>query len=131
MFNDVAIAEIPNLSRDFLRACQSGDLRRVETLVARHGIRDWSDLRHAASGDTALHVAARIGDLNVVKYLCERFDMPRFKVDVANKDMKRPLHEAAQFAQEGVLNYLLEKGVYLTIFYLSYQTSCSLFFLKV
>lgn len=103
--------KIPNVSRDFLRACHSGDLSRVETLVEKHGIRDWSDFRHAASGDTALHVAAREGDMNIVKYLCERFDTPAFRVDVTNRDMKRPLHEAAQFAQEDILKYLLNKGI--------------------
>lgn len=110
MFDNATVRDIANLPRNFLRACQNEDLCRVEALVAAHGIRDWSDFRHPTSGDTALHVAARAGNLNVVKYLCECFDMPEFKIDVANKDMKRPLHEAAQFAQEDVLKYLLEKG---------------------
>lgn len=100
-----------DVSRDFLRACHSGDVRKVEILVENHEIRDWSDLRHVVSGDTALHVAAREGDMNVVRYLCENFDVPAFRVDVTNKDMKRPLHEAAQFAREGILEYLLNKGV--------------------
>ncbi|XP_032672263.1 ankyrin repeat domain-containing protein 16-like isoform X2 [Odontomachus brunneus] len=104
------MTDVTSVSRSFLRACQSGDVRRVETLVVKHGICDWCDFRHSDSGDTALHVAARAGNMNVVKYLCEHFDMPTFKVDVANKDMKRPLHEAAQFAREDVLKYLLEKG---------------------
>lgn len=98
-------------SREFLRACHSGDVRKVETLVEKHGIRDCSDLRHVASGDTALHVAAREGDMNVVRYLCENFNELAFRVDVTNKDMKRPLHEAAQFAREDVLKYLLNKGI--------------------
>ncbi|XP_011870346.1 PREDICTED: ankyrin repeat domain-containing protein 16-like isoform X2 [Vollenhovia emeryi] len=102
--------EIPDVSSDFLRSCHGGDVRKVEALVEKHGIRDWSDFRHAASGDTALHVATREGDMNIVRYLCERFDMPAFKVNVANKDMKRPLHEAAQFAQKDILKYLLTKG---------------------
>ncbi|EZA47517.1 hypothetical protein DMN91_002932 [Ooceraea biroi] len=106
MSNNVAL----NLSRNFLRACENGDIQRVETLVERHKIRDWSDFRHSASGDTPLHMAARTGKLNVVKYLCECFDMPGFVINVTNKDMKRPLHEAAQFAQDDVLKYLLEKG---------------------
>ena len=37
---------------------------------------------------------------------------PEFKVDVANKDMKRPLHEAAQFARSDVVKYLIAKGDY-------------------
>lgn len=119
MCNNVATAELPKLSRDFLRACQSGDIHRVETLVERYGVRDWSDFCHSTSGDTALHVAARAGNIYVVKYLCEHFDMPAFTVNVTNRDMKRPLHEAAQFAQKDVLKYLLEKGIlsYLYFFY--------------
>jgi len=112
------VAAASNLPRDFLRACQSGDLRRVETLAEGRGIRDWSDFRHTSSGDTALHVAARTGRLDVVKYLCEYFDTPEFIVNISNKDMKRPLHEAAQFAQEDVLRYLLEKGVRSHLFFL-------------
>ncbi|XP_014479734.1 PREDICTED: ankyrin repeat domain-containing protein 16-like [Dinoponera quadriceps] len=110
MFHNVATADVASVSRNFLRACQNGDAYRVETLVATHGIRDWCDFRHTDSGDTALHVAARAGNMNVVKYLCEHFDMSTFKIDVTNKDMKRPSHEAAQFAREDVLKYLLEKG---------------------
>jgi len=113
--------KIPDVLRDFLRACHSGDIHKVETLVEKHGICDWSDFRHVASGDTALHVAAREGNMNIVRYLCERFNMPAFKVDVANKDMKRPLHEAAQFAQENILKYLLEKGI---VFFLSQLINC-------
>lgn len=104
------MTRVSDLSRDFLRACQSADVHRVETLVVRCGINDWSDFRHSASGDTALHVAARTGNLNIVKYLCECFDTPEFIINATNKDMKRPLHEAAQFAQEDVMKYLLEKG---------------------
>ncbi|XP_050449067.1 ankyrin repeat domain-containing protein 16-like [Cataglyphis hispanica] len=110
MCNNVATAELSNLSRNFLRECQSGNIHRVETLVETYGVRDWSDFCHSTSGDTALHVAARAGNIRIVKYLCECFNMPRFAVNVTNKDMKRPLHEAAQFAQEEVLRYLLEKG---------------------
>nr|XP_031832537.1 ankyrin repeat domain-containing protein 16-like [Nomia melanderi] len=102
--------EVPNLSRDFLHACQSGDLPRVETLVSKYNIQDWTIFRHSTSGDTALHVAAREGHLNIVRYLCEFFDKPDYKIDVANKDMKRPLHEAAQFSHSEILKYLLEKG---------------------
>lgn len=111
MCNNNATLEASNLSRNFLRACENGDLNRVRLFVDKYGIRDWSDFQHSTSGDTVLHVAARTGNLNVVKYLCEHFDMPDFKVNITNKDMKRPLHEAAQFARDDVLKYLLEKGV--------------------
>ncbi|XP_018302806.1 ankyrin repeat domain-containing protein 16 [Mycetomoellerius zeteki] len=103
-------SKIPDVSCNFLRACHSGDIHKMKTLVEKHGIRDWSDFRYVTSGDTALHVAAREGNMNIVRYLCEGFNMLAFKVDVTNKDMKRPLHEAAQIAHEDILKYLLGKG---------------------
>lgn len=104
------MTEDPNLSREFLHACQSGDLSKLESLVSKHNVRDWTAFRHSASGDTALHVAAREGHMNIVRYLCEAFKEPDFRVDVANRDMKRPLHEAAQFARGDIVKYLIEKG---------------------
>lgn len=104
----------PNLSRNFLHACQNGDLSRVETLVSKHDVQDWTHFRHTTSGDTALHLATREGHLNIVRYLCENFKKPDFRVNVASRDMKRPLHEAAQFARSDILKYLIEKGIYLS-----------------
>lgn len=112
MSHNVATTGASSVSLNFLRACQSGDIRRVETLVEKHGVRDWCDFRYSDSGDTALHVAARAGNTDVVRYLCEHHNAPAYRIDVANKDTKRPLHEAAQFAQERILKYLLEKGVF-------------------
>jgi len=129
MYNNSATLEASNLSRDFLRACESGDMSRVCILVDKYKIRDWSHFRHFASGDTALHVAARAGNLNMVKYLYECFDMPEFKVNVTNKDMKRPLHEAAQFAQDDVLKYLLGKGIYFICRFIYYL--CCIFIYRI
>ncbi|XP_043670574.1 ankyrin repeat domain-containing protein 16-like isoform X1 [Vespula pensylvanica] len=102
--------EIPNLSRDYLHACQNGDLLKIKNLTLKYDVQDWTTFRHSVSGDTPMHVAAREGHLNVVEYLCDAFERPDFKVNVVNKDMKRPLHEAAQFARTHVLRYLIEKG---------------------
>nr|XP_050852186.1 ankyrin repeat domain-containing protein 16-like isoform X1 [Vespula vulgaris] len=104
--------EIPNLSRDYLHACQNGDLLKIKNLTLKYDVQDWTIFRHSVSGDTPMHVAAREGHLNVVEYLCDAFERPDFKVNVVNKDMKRPLHEAAQFARTHVLRYLIEKGAF-------------------
>ncbi|KAI4504077.1 hypothetical protein M0802_000548 [Mischocyttarus mexicanus] len=102
---------VSNLSRDYLHACQSGDLSKVQNLTSNYNVQDWTVFRHVVSGDTPMHVAAREGHLNVVEYLCDSFERPvSFKVNVVNKDMKRPLHEAAQFSRTHVLRYLIEKG---------------------
>ncbi|XP_076244937.1 ankyrin repeat domain-containing protein 16 [Calliopsis andreniformis] len=104
------MSEDSNLSREFLHASQSGDLSKLKTLVSKYDVHDWTVFRHSTSGDTALHLAAREGHLNIVRYLCEAFEKPDFRVDVANKDMKKPLHEAAQFARSDIVIYLIEKG---------------------
>lgn len=102
---------VPNLSRDYLHACQCGDLSKIQNLTLKYDVQDWTIFRHVVSGDTPMHVAAREGHLNVVEYLCDSFERPvDFKVNVVNKDMKRPLHEAAQFSRIHVLRYLIEKG---------------------
>lgn len=125
----------PNLSKKFLHACQSGDLSRVETLVSKYDIQDWTFFRHLSSGDTALHVATRAGHLNIVRYLYETFEKPDFKVDVTNKDMKTPLHEAAQFARNDIVKYLIEKGVFfslsLMLLFLFILLTLNYFLLKV
>lgn len=125
----------PNLSKKFLHACQSGDLSRVETLVSKYDIQDWTFFRHLSSGDTALHVATRAGHLNIVRYLYETFEKPDFKVDVTNKDMKTPLHEAAQFVRNDIVKYLIEKGVFfslsLMLLFLFILLTLNYFLLKV
>ncbi|KAL6254433.1 hypothetical protein P5V15_014482 [Pogonomyrmex californicus] len=96
--------------REILRACQNGDLDRIKTIFEKEGhrIRGWGSFGHEVSGDTVLHVAAQAGNMSIVKYLSKHTD--EFKVNVKNKDMKTPLHCAAQFAREDVLKYLLENG---------------------
>ncbi|XP_066588622.1 ankyrin repeat domain-containing protein 16-like isoform X2 [Prorops nasuta] len=103
----------PNLCKEFLRACQSGDLSRVKFLREKYEIPDWTNFQHDISGDTALHLAAREGHLEIVQFLCEDWQMTdscNNKVDVTNKDMKRPLHEAAQFSHNDIIKYLLSQG---------------------
>ncbi|XP_012280593.1 ankyrin repeat domain-containing protein 16 isoform X2 [Orussus abietinus] len=75
----------PNLSREFLQV---------------------------VSDDTPLHLAAREGHLHVVKHLCEGWSRPSYRVDVTNNDMKRPLHDAAQFSRSDILKYLIQQGAY-------------------
>lgn len=104
---------IVNLSKEFLHATQRGDLDKLINLSEQWKIDDWTIFRHESSGDTALHISAREGYLNIVKYLCDNFSKPEFKIDVANKDMKRPLHEAAQFVKTDVLEFLVTQGIIL------------------
>ncbi|XP_046746506.1 ankyrin repeat domain-containing protein 16-like [Diprion similis] len=96
--------------KTFLQASQKGNITKLIELASINDVQDWTVYRHDASGDTALHLAAREGHLEVVKYLCETWQEPPFRTEVANKDMKRPLHDAAQSAKLDVLEYLLGQG---------------------
>ncbi|XP_032329849.1 ankyrin repeat domain-containing protein 16 isoform X1 [Camelus ferus] len=59
------------------------------------------------AGDTLLHYAARHGRRDVLAYLVEAWDMD---IEVANRDYKRPLHEAASMGHRDCVRYLLGRG---------------------
>ncbi|KAK0097324.1 hypothetical protein PV326_002514 [Microctonus aethiopoides] len=99
-----------NLSKEFLRITQRGDLIELENLSSKYRIENWTIFRHDVSGDTALHISAREGYLDIVKYLCTNWQNPLLKVNVVNKDMKSPLHEAAQFSRYYIVDYLIQQG---------------------
>ncbi|XP_033212359.1 ankyrin repeat domain-containing protein 16-like [Belonocnema kinseyi] len=98
-----------NLSKQFLRACQKGDLSQIRRLGSEN-IKDWSIIRHASSGDSPLHIAAREGNLEIVKSLCSDWKDQKCTIDVVNLEMKTALHEASQFSRTAVVEYLIEKG---------------------
>lgn len=99
-------------SKEFLQACQAGNLDKILELTKNHAIKDWTIFKHESMGDTPLHVAARNGNLNLVKFLLtsEFYDCKKCIVDVRNKDSKTPVHEAAQFSMFPALEYLIDKG---------------------
>lgn len=59
------------------------------------------------AGDTLLHCAARHGRRDVLAYLVEAWDMD---IEAANRDYKRPLHEAASMGHRDCVRYLLGRG---------------------
>lgn len=59
------------------------------------------------AGDTLLHCAARHGHQDILAYLAEAWDMD---VEAANRDYKRPLHEAASMGHRDCVRYLLGRG---------------------
>ncbi|KAM8802237.1 ankyrin repeat domain-containing protein 16 isoform 2-T2 [Rhynchonycteris naso] len=59
------------------------------------------------AGDTLLHCAARHGRRDILAYLTEAWDMD---IEAANRDYKRPLHEAASMGHRDCVRYLLGRG---------------------
>ncbi|XP_012520357.1 PREDICTED: ankyrin repeat domain-containing protein 16 [Propithecus coquereli] len=59
------------------------------------------------AGDTLLHCAARHGRQDILAYLAEAWDMD---MEAANRDYKRPLHEAASMGHRDCVRYLLGRG---------------------
>lgn len=59
------------------------------------------------AGDTLLHCAARHGHRDVLAYLVESWDLD---IEAANRDYKRPLHEAACMGHRDCVRYLLGRG---------------------
>ncbi len=62
------------------------------------------------SGDTLLHVACRLGSVQVLQHLITTFRDPALNLRVTNHEGKSPLHEAAQFCQAETVTWLLDVG---------------------
>lgn len=68
----------------------------------------WTELIYNKTGDSILHIAARLGQEDIVNYILSSW-FPK-QVDIRNNDCKTPLHEAAQFSQEKIVQILLDNG---------------------
>ncbi|XP_057644056.1 ankyrin repeat domain-containing protein 16 isoform X1 [Chionomys nivalis] len=91
----------PGDPRRLCRLVQEGQLRALqEELEAAGGC-------HGPAGDTLLHCAARHGRQNILAYLVEAWSMD---IEAANRDYKRPLHEAASMGHRNCVRYLLDRG---------------------
>ncbi|XP_062955783.1 ankyrin repeat domain-containing protein 16 isoform X2 [Cynocephalus volans] len=90
-----------------------GDPRRLCRLVQEGRLRALQgELRTdggcpGPAGDTLLHCAARHGRLDVLAYLVEAWGLD---IEAANRDYKRPLHEAASMGHRDCVRYLLGRG---------------------
>ncbi|XP_069314815.1 ankyrin repeat domain-containing protein 16 isoform X1 [Eulemur rufifrons] len=90
-----------------------GDPRRLCRLVQEGRLRALQEELQAAggcpemAGDTLLHCAARHGRRDILAYLTEAWGMD---MEAANRDYKRPLHEAASMGHQDCVRYLLGRG---------------------
>ena len=96
------------LKVDLLKALHSGDDDGFDSILNRLGP-DWdpNDPVYPRSGDTVIHLVARLGRIRALKSLVTTFGT-RLNFDTPNtNDYKRPLHEAAQFSQHEIISELL------------------------
>lgn len=80
-----------------LKDVQHNDIGSLQELKAAHPDFHWCTISYPKTGDTALHLAARLGHLTTINYLLDEYTPSM--VDIKNKDDKTPLHDAAQFTQ--------------------------------
>ena len=62
------------------------------------------------SGDTIIHILARLGRTSILLMLVERFSSV-LNLESTNLEGKRPLHEAAQYGKYETVKLLLTKAV--------------------
>lgn len=100
----------PRDPRRLCRLVQEGRLRALqEELAVAGGCRGPEMTRGnlGPAGDTLLHCAARHGRQDILAYLVEAW---RMDIEAANRDYKRPLHEAASMGHRDCVRYLLGQG---------------------
>lgn len=73
----------------------SGNLGEIKLFETENGIIPWHLLRYDIVGDTALHVAARLGHAVLLEHILS--GAGESVVEAKNRDCKTALHEAAQF----------------------------------
>lgn len=103
------------LSRASAAMATPEDARRLCRLVQEGRLCAlWEELQRAGppscpgpAGDTLLHCAARHGREDILVYLAEAWNMD---IEAANRDYKRPLHEAASMGHRDCVRYLLARG---------------------
>lgn len=107
IFNGAAANDnAPDLDQQLLRACESGELEKVRSLL-KQGAN--IDARHSVSQDTPLITAAREGYLDIVKCLLSRKKKP--DVDACNSMGQTALHVAVKADETGVALALVAAGV--------------------
>jgi len=97
---------------DPARLIDATERRDVETVrnMAEHGV-DFSAASHPRTGDTVLHVAAKLGDVELVSF----FMGYGVDIDPLNQQGETPLHRAAEGADLPAVRLLVELGANLNL----------------
>lgn len=100
----------PGDPRRLCRLVQEGQLRALQEELEGAGDCRGPEMARGSqgpAGDTLLHCAARHGRRDILAYLVEACSMD---IEAANRDYKRPLHEAASMGHRDCVRYLLGRG---------------------
>lgn len=91
-----------------LRKLQSGDTKTLKDAIKTHANLNLNELLYEQTGDSALHIVARLGSCTDLQFLLQTFS-PDY-INYRNKDDKTPLHEAVQFTKQDNVRFLIENG---------------------
>ncbi|XP_062521414.1 26S proteasome non-ATPase regulatory subunit 10-like [Corticium candelabrum] len=92
-------------SEQFLGYAKDGDLSKVKVMVEKMKVDVCCTVLHT-EGDTALHRAAKYGQMHVCEYLLSRGS----PLDVENELGEQPLHKAAEGGNLTVIDLFLKHG---------------------
>lgn len=101
-------ASIVSDSKKILKDIHTGNVEVLKRFHENYPDKHWTCLRYEKTGDTILHVASRLGYLNLIDYILNNYQLKA--VDCRNNDNKTALHEAAQFGQAKAVELLLKNG---------------------
>lgn len=96
--------------KELFQAVNSGNFQKFVSIFQEVKKQDFdiSQCRLEKTGDSPLHVMCRLGRLAMIQYLSENGF--RIHFGCKNYEDKTLLHEASQFCQDEVVEFLLENG---------------------
>ncbi|XP_021967730.1 ankyrin repeat domain-containing protein 16-like isoform X1 [Folsomia candida] len=115
-----------DLESTLFKLVQHNELQKVREFFRKIGEEDTSELspilgscKHIInlfslkkSGDTVLHLCARLGYFELFKYFVEEEGA---NIEQLNKEGKTALHDAAQFSNAVIVQYLLHRGANINV----------------
>ncbi|NXL99904.1 ANR16 protein, partial [Tyrannus savana] len=90
-----------------LRLVREGRLELLRAELRPEDVPEARSRRWGRLGDTLVHHAARLGHRDVLEFLLRELGMDP---EAANRDYKRPLHEAASMGHGRCVSFLLDSG---------------------
>lgn len=94
-----------DINKKLLKAAHENNRTFIANFLRENSNFNLADATYE-SGDTLLHVSARLGHVQVLEAILAHTNCP---IDIRNKDNKTALHEACQFCQLEAAKLLLER----------------------